>query len=71
MRFTGRLVEGTQKFPLHIACEAATLAPALDHLVGDLLGGGRHEIVRLEPLLRHEAGEGLLAQIAFDVLHGI
>ncbi len=52
MRLARGLVECPQEFPLHIARETASLAAALDHLVGDLLGGGCHQIVRLESQFR-------------------
>jgi hypothetical protein len=70
VHLAGRLVESAQEFPLHVACEAATLATPLDHLVGDLLGGGSHKVMGLESLLRHQAGERLLAEVAFDVVQG-
>ena len=58
-------VEGAQEFALHVFSQAATLAASLDHLVGDLFGGGGDQIVRLQPQFRHEAVQGLFAEIPF------
>lgn len=48
VRFAGRLVEGAEELSLHVFRQASALATALDHLVSDLLGGGRHQIMRFQ-----------------------
>jgi len=45
--FGGR-IKSAEELSLHVFSQAAALAAALDHLVGDLLGGGCHHIVRLQ-----------------------
>lgn len=49
---TGSRIEGAEELALDVFSQAAALAAALDHLVGDLLGGGCHQIVRLQPQFR-------------------
>ena len=68
VRFAGRLVEGAEEFALDVFRQASALATALDHLVSDLLGGGRHQIMRFQSQFREETGQGLFAEIAFEVL---
>ena len=53
---------------MDVFSQAATLATPLDHLVGDLLGGGCNQIVRFQPQFREKTGQGLFAEIAFEVL---
>lgn len=43
--FSGHLVERAQEFSLNVAREATPFAAPLDHFMGDVLGGSRHEIV--------------------------
>jgi hypothetical protein len=62
---SGCRVEGAEELALHIFSQAATLTAALNHLVGDLFGGGGDQIVRLQPQFRYEAVQGLFAEIPF------
>lgn len=49
---TGSRIEGAEELALDVFSQAAPLAAALDHLVGDLLGGGCNQIVRFQPQFR-------------------
>jgi hypothetical protein len=62
---SGCRFEGAEELALHVFSQAATLTTPLDHLVGDLFGGGGDQIVRLQPQFRHEAVQGLFAEITF------
>lgn len=48
----GSRIEGAEEFSLDVFSQAAALAAALDHFMGYLLGGGCHQIVRLQPQFR-------------------
>ena len=61
-------IKRAEELPLHVFRQASALATALDHLVSDLLGGGRHQIMRFQSQFREETGQGLFAEIAFEVL---
>jgi hypothetical protein len=61
----GCRVEGAEEFSLNVLGESSSLATPLDHLVGDLFGGGGDQIVRLQPQFRYEAVQGLFAEIPF------
>ena len=58
-------VEGAQKFTLNVLGESSSLATPLNHLMGDLFGGGGDQIVRLQPQFRHQAVQGLFSEIPF------
>jgi len=60
--------EGAEEFSLNVLGESSSLATPLDHLVGDLLSRCCNQVMRLEPQFRHETGQGLFAEIAFQFL---
>ena len=62
---SGCRVEGAEELALHVLGESSSLATPLDHLMGDLFGGGGDQIVRLQPQFRHQAVQGLFAEIPF------
>ena len=65
--FAGECVQGALELGLNVVGQAAALDGAGDHLVGDLFGGGRDEVVGLEAVTGEQVGERLLAEVA---LHG-
>ena len=58
-------VEGAEEFTLNVLGESSSLATPLNHLMGDLFGGGGDQIVRLQPQFRHQAVQGLFSEIPF------
>ena len=59
MALTGRRVKGPEQFSLDVFSQATTLGAALDHLMGDLFGGCRNQIMRFKPQFRQKTGQGL------------
>jgi hypothetical protein len=58
-------IEGAEEFTLNVLGESSSLATPLNHLMGDLFGGGGDQIVRLQPQFRHQAVQGLFSEIPF------
>ena len=66
---TSGAVEGVAQLDFHIGGEAPTFAGPGHHFVGDLLAGGGNKIVMSERVPLENRGDGLEAQITFN-LHG-
>ena len=58
------LIECSANFGLDVWGQPPAFAGARHHLVGDLLSGDGHEVLRLDAALRHESGDGLRTEVA-------
>jgi hypothetical protein len=62
---TRRLVEGIAQLDLDVRGQATSLAGPRYHLVGDLLRGCRHQIMRPQAVGLHHRRDGLFSEITF------